>query len=103
LTDTIHSFGAGVLWLCQTLMNIVGPVDDFFSKLMFDAGITDPQRQLVIVLCIALVLAVFALGVLRGYVGWLLLLLVLLLVLHRIVPALGEHHMSVPGPLQNSL
>jgi hypothetical protein len=79
-------FFNGIVALCGMAMHAVGAVDDSLGVLMTGAGIT-PQYQVMIMLVATAALVVFVLRALGGLLGWLVFLLLILLLIHRLMPA----------------
>jgi hypothetical protein len=97
------SFALGVLAACQFVMRGIGAIDNFFTNIMFSLGILDPHIQAYILLALAAVLVVLALRVLGGLLGWVLLIFIVLLLVHRLVPGFSAPDSIVPGPLNGAL
>ena len=87
MNNAIEAFVTGVLALCGLVMLGVGTVDDTLGMAMTSVGI-DPNWQLSILLVLTAALVVFVMRVLGGLLGWVVLLLLVLLLLHRIVPGM---------------
>lgn len=103
--DFLTSFAKLVLGAVYWIMHWVGMVDHGFSMVMDAAGVTDPTHQIYWFLVVMAFLVVFALVWVRGYLGWFVMIFLLLLLLDRLVPSLSQQDYNhlVPGPLPGAL
>jgi F0F1-type ATP synthase membrane subunit a len=90
MANAVHAFILGLLYICMEIMHVVGIVDDAAGRFLALVGIQDPQWQLYILLVLAAALVTLALRVLGGLLGWVCLLVLVLLLLHRLVPGLAS-------------
>ncbi|MDD2706209.1 MAG: hypothetical protein PHU07_12885 [Acidocella sp.] len=100
----VGAFVFGILYLCMVTMRVIGIADNALGKGMTLLGVRDPSWQIYILLVVCTALVVLALRVLGGLLGWCLLLLLVLLLLHRIVPELASPGwVQAMAPLQAGL
>ena len=81
------------------VMGFIGRIDASLTILMTNYGIS-PQWQLYILLTATVVLVVLALRLLGGLIGWAVLILLVLLLLHWVVPSLGNVSVLQHNPLE---
>ncbi len=74
----------------------VGIIDGFLAKLMTSAGV-DPNLQVIILVCVAVLLVIAAVRSLGAVFATLAVMLLVLLLLHRVVPGLQAPHFGLPG------
>lgn len=98
MNDTPNAFVQSLLDVIEYVMHGVSIFDNGFSDLMRAAGIVDPQRQIIILLVLSVILVVVALRAVGGFIGWVMLIFLLLLMLDRVVPSLGTQNLTPPGP-----
>jgi len=96
-------FAIGIVAFGEFIMHYVGIVDDSFGHLLILVGITSPRYQLYVYLIFMLALVVFALRVLGGLLGWVVLILLVLMLLHRVVPGISAPGGAFDTPIQNVL
>ena len=101
MSHLITSFTIGILTIVGFVMHYVGFADNGFTRLMIKAGIVYPRDQLYIYLAVMVILAFVALRVLGGMLGWVILILLVLLLLHRVVPGISAPNGAFQTPLQN--
>ncbi len=85
--------------LVGLVLEAIGIIDAFLAALMTAAGMP-PNVQLVVLIVAALLLMVFAIRVLGGIFGVLLIVLLMLLIMHRLLPGMQLPHGSLPAELQ---
>jgi len=85
----------------EFVMHYVGFADHGLFRLMILAGVVNPNYQLYIFLALLAVLVFVALGVVRGLLGWLILIVLILLLLDRVIPGLNTPDGAFQTPLQN--
>ncbi len=100
MNQLVTDFTTGILALCNFVLHYVGFVDDGLKQLGDEAGL-DQQRQLYVLLALIIIMVIFALRTVRGFVGWLVVLLLVLLLLHRIIPGVDTPQGIFNTPLQN--
>lgn len=94
----------GIVLTCEVIMRWVGAVDDLFSSGMRAIGVVDLHIQLYILLVIVAFYVVLALRAVGGMVGWLMLFLAVLLLLHRAVPGVAtDTHWPITTALEQSM
>ncbi len=74
-----------IFTLYAMVMRVVGVVDGALAAVMTGAGI-GPQHQVMLMLVVTAALVLFVLRALGGLLGWLVFLLLILLLMHRIMP-----------------
>ncbi len=99
----VDFFAIGIVAFCEFIMHYVGIVDDLFSRLLILTGITNSKYQLYVFLIFMLALVVFALRILGGLLGWVVLILLVLMLLHRVVPGISTPGGAFDTPIQNVL
>lgn len=100
----VGAFIFGIFYLCMVTMRVVGIADNALGKGMTLIGVQNPSWQIYILLVVCAALVVLALRVLGGLLGWCVLLLLVLLLLHRLVPILASPDwMQTMVPLQAGL
>jgi hypothetical protein len=87
LNSAIELFITGIFALCAMAMQVIASADDVLGEVMDNAGI-DPQHQVFILLIVTVMLVILALRVMGGLLGWLVLAVLILLLMHRIVPGM---------------
>ena len=102
MNSAVQYFVTGVLALCGMVMRFLGNIDDALGTVMTSVGV-DPHWQFLIMLVVTVMLVVLALRLVGGLFGWVLLLLLVLLMLHRVVPGIAAPGMPVAGQLANLL
>jgi len=102
MQNIVSSFVSGVVYAGQFVMLLVGDVDNLLSRIMNLVGVS-PAGQVFIVVVFAVFLGVLGLAAVRGLVGWLVLIFMVLLALHRIVPSYSSGGSVVPSALQHAL
>jgi hypothetical protein len=78
-----------ILTIFGIIMSFIGVIDSSLTSAMTHAGI-DYHLQLVVILVITVVLVVGALRLVGGLLGWLLLILLALLLLHHAIPEMAQ-------------
>lgn len=97
VTNAINLVMSALLFLAGLVMQVIGFVDALLMKFMMSAGI--PQRlQVVVLVLVAIALVVAAFRLLGGVLGFLIILLLVLLVVHAAFPGmqLPHYHMAIP-------
>jgi|GEM_PF-6009684 hypothetical protein len=102
MNNALEYFLTGIFYLFAVVMYYAGFVDDAASSFMASWGIYPPY-QLYVFLVITAALVVLALRWLGGLPGWVVLLLLVILLLHRIVPEVSNPGPLVLHPLMNTL
>lgn len=104
MQEIINEFGSGIYYVAHVVMSGIGMVDNGFTTFMLAVGVANPGLQLDSLLLMVVVGVVLAMRVIGGGLGWIVLLLCVLLLLHRIVPGLGAPGgLPVSSPLQNAI
>ncbi|MBU6449134.1 MAG: hypothetical protein KGQ26_05850 [Rhodospirillales bacterium] len=85
------TFSGLVANFVATVMGIAGAVDSFLLTIMALFGIIEPQWQLCFMLVLISLMVMMVMRTLGGLFGWLALLFAAVMVLHFVVPALGQH------------
>lgn len=91
-----------ILTIIAFVMSAIGLVDGALSHAMTSAGIPH-DRQFVILVVFTLLLAVAAVRLLGGLLGWLCIILLVLMLLHHAVPVLQSPGTAVPSQLLHAL
>ncbi len=91
---------AGIFVVFAFVLAFIGRVDAGLAHFMSSYHIS-PQWQLYILLVATVVLVVLALRLLGGLLGWAVLILLVLLLLHRVVPDVGNVTALQHNPLDN--
>lgn len=100
----INEFGGGIFYVARLLMSGVGVVDNGFTIFMQAVGVANPGLQLDFLLLMVVAMVVLAMRLIGGGIGWFILLLCMLLLLHRVLPGMsGPGGISVASPLQNAM
>lgn len=73
-----------------TVMGIAGVIDNFLLVLMAEVGILQPQWQLFVLLVLICLVVMMVMRTLGGLFGWFALLFGAVLLLHYILPAIGQ-------------
>jgi hypothetical protein len=102
LNNAVQYFVTCVLALCDMVMRFLGNIDAALDVVMTSAGI-DAHWQFLIMLVVTVILVVLALRLVGGLLGWVVLILLVLLLLHRVVPGIASPGTVVPGQLANIL
>lgn len=84
-----NNFKALALTFANWVMNVVGPIDDFFVSAMNLVGIVQPQWQVITMLILISAVVMLAMRTLGWLVGWIALIFSSILLLHLILPMLG--------------
>ncbi len=87
-----------ILTLAGLVMEAIGVADAFLAALMTAAGLP-PNAQIVILIAVAVLLMIFALRLLGGVFGALIVVLLLLLIMHRMLPGMSAPGLNLPGGL----
>ncbi len=104
MQNMVGDFTHGLLYAGQEVMHVVGLFDDSLSTAMTAFGLSNPVWQVYVLLVVCAALVVFALRAVGGLLGWCVLLLLVLLMLHRLVPNLGTPgEMPVTSQLNQAL
>src|SRR5271165_4133703 len=104
MQQLINEFGGGIFYFVRLVMSGVGIVDNGFTIFMLAAGVGSSSLQLTFLLLMVVAAVVLAMRVMGGGIGWLVLLLCVLLLLHRVLPGMGGSGGGfVASPLQNAL
>ena len=85
------TFSGLVANFVATVMGIAGAIDSFLLTIMALFGIIEPQWQLCFLLTLVSLLVMLVMRTLGGLFGWLALLFAAVLVLHFVLPVLGQH------------
>ncbi len=100
----INEFGGAIFYVVSLVMSGVGIVDNGFTIFMLAAGVGSPSLQLTFLLLMVVAAVVLAMRLIGGGIGWFILLLCVLLLMHRVLPGMGgPEGMHVASPLQNAL
>ena len=91
---------AGVFVIFAFVMAFIGRIDAGLAHFMTSYHIS-PHWQLYILLIATVMLVVLALRLLGGLLGWAVLILLVLLLLHRVVPDVGNVTALQHNPLDN--
>jgi hypothetical protein len=93
----------GILWLCAAILHYDGVVDDQITRFFNFAGIYSLQYQLYIMSFLAVFFIAIAVLVIRGMMGWFVIILIMLLMLDRFVPRLNAPGGMFNTPIQKVL
>ncbi len=85
-----ETFSNLIFNVIATLMTIVGAVDGFLLTIMLMFGIFEPQWQLVFLLTLVSLMVMMVMRTLGGLFGWMALLFAAVLLVHFVVPTLGQ-------------
>ncbi len=85
------SFSSLVANFVSNMMGIASAVDSFLLTIMALFGIVEPQWQLCFLLTLVSLLVMMVMRTLGGLFGWAALLFAAILVLHFVLPVLGQH------------
>ncbi len=103
--NTFQSVLNSIFSFVEAVFYCAGQVNDVASNLLSGMGIP-PHYQLYVFLFILVVGSVFALRWLGGFMGWVLVLALVLLMLQRVLPGLNSANpngLPVIHPLQSAL
>lgn len=98
MNDAVQYFVTSVLALCDMVMRFLGTIDAALGEVMTSVGI-DAHWQFLIMLVVTVILVVLALRLVGGLLGWMVLILLVMLLLHRVVPGIASPGTIVPGQL----
>jgi hypothetical protein len=87
--------------IARIVMEVIGLIDGFLAAIMTTLGI-GASAQGVILLLLALCMIIFAVRVLGGLIGALLVVLIVLLILHQYMPNLGMPPLHVIPPVPST-
>jgi hypothetical protein len=90
MPNAIEIVVTAILTLCVLVLHAIGFVDRGLGGAMTGAGI-DPQRQMLVLAVLTIVMVGIALRFLGGLLAALLLVLLLLLLLHHAMPDVIYH------------
>lgn len=99
----VEQFAVGVVTMCMIIMRGVGVIDNLFTDLMIRCGVFDPDWQLCILLGIMAFYVVLSLRAVGGMMGWAMLFLAVLLLLHRTIPSISPPNIPIASQLNNAL
>lgn len=102
MDSVIVYFLTGIFYVCALVMHAAAIINGAAEQFMENMGIL-PLYQLYIFVGLFIVLSVLALRVLRGFPGWVVVLLLVLLLVERIVPGLSSPGTLVLHPLVHQL
>lgn len=84
------TFSGLVANLVATAMGIAGAVDGFLLTIMAFFGVIEPQWQLCFLLILVSLMVMLVMRTLGGLFGWVTLLFAAVLLLHFVLPQLGQ-------------
>jgi hypothetical protein len=84
------TFDGLVSGFAATVMGIAGGVDNFLLASMVALGVVEPQWQFCVLLILIALMVMMVMRTLGGLFGWLALLFAAVLLLHYVVPGLGQ-------------
>ncbi len=99
MTHAIDLVIAILLTLAEWVLTAIGVVDAFLATLMTSAGLP-PNLQILVLIIVALMLAVFAIRLLGPILSVLLIILLVLLIAHRMVPGMQLPPAMLPANWQ---
>lgn len=76
--------------IAAAVMGIAGAIDGFLLVCMVTVGIIEPEWQLCALLILVSLMIMMVMRTLGGLFGWVALLFAAVLLLHYIVPGLGQ-------------
>ncbi|MDE8348125.1 MAG: hypothetical protein POG74_01390 [Acidocella sp.] len=97
MTNAINLVMSALLFLAGLVMQVIGFFDALLMGLMVSAGVP-PRLQVVVLVLVAIALVVAAFRLLGGVLGFLIIVLLVLLVVHAAFPGmqLPHYHMAIP-------
>ena len=100
----VDEFGAGIYYILHVVMSGIGFVDAGFTAFMLALGVANPGLQLDLLLIMVVAVVTLTMRAIGGGSGWVILLLCVLLLMHRVLPGVGGvDALPVASPLQSAL
>jgi hypothetical protein len=103
--NALQSVLNSIFSFCEVILYCAGWVNDMATSVLSDFGIPTPY-QIYIFLAIMVAVSVLALRWLGGFMGWVLVLVLVVLLLQRVLPdftSYGTPNLPVAHPLQTAL
>jgi hypothetical protein len=100
VTHAINLIITILLTIAEWVLGAIGVFDAFLAALMTSAGLP-PNLQILVLVVVAIMLVVFAIRLLGPILSFLLIILLILLIAHRLVPGMQMPHSLLPGNWQN--